>query len=89
MRDRRKLIQVKFRIRQGILEKLGREAKRNGRSVNDEIGRRLEESFELDGWREERRNVIAAVVDDLWSHPNPVATRIALNGNARSGKVAP
>jgi hypothetical protein len=85
MADGRSLIQVKFRIRQNVLRKLERAAKRDGRSVNDEIGRRLEESFELDGWREERRNLIAAVTDDLLTHPNPVLTRIALNGGHKAG----
>jgi hypothetical protein len=40
------LIQVKFRIRQNVLRKLESEAERQDRSVNDEIGHRLEESFE-------------------------------------------
>jgi Arc-like DNA binding domain len=45
MAYRKSLIQVKFRLRQDILRKLEREAKRHDRSTNDEIGRRLEESF--------------------------------------------
>jgi hypothetical protein len=45
MPDRKTVVQVKFRLRQDVLRKLEREAQRNDRSVNDEIGRRLEQSF--------------------------------------------
>jgi hypothetical protein len=54
MAYRKSLIQVKFRLRQDILRKLEREAKRQDRSTNDEIARRLERSFDYDDWREER-----------------------------------
>jgi hypothetical protein len=40
-------IQVKFRLRPDILRKLERDAKRQKRSVNDEIGRRLERYDDL------------------------------------------
>jgi hypothetical protein len=68
------LIQVKFRIKPDVLRKLEREAKRHTRSVNDEIGRRLEESLvygrdkwreDLDKWREERLILLTM----LQSHP--------------------
>jgi hypothetical protein len=78
------LIQQRFRVRKQLLAKLRREAEHNDRSVNDEIVRRLEESFAYGDWQAERRNVIAAVVDDLWSHPNPVATKAALDGSRES-----
>jgi Arc-like DNA binding domain len=62
---RKSLVQVKFRLRQDILRKLEREAKRHDRSTNDEIARRLERSFDYDDWREERLILITA----LKSHP--------------------
>ena len=46
MAHRKSLIQVKFRLRQDILRKLEREAKRHDRSTNDEIARRLEENVQ-------------------------------------------
>jgi hypothetical protein len=61
------LIQVKFRIKPGVLRKLEREAKRHKQSVNDEIGRRLEDSLvygrdkwreDFDKWREERLKLL-------------------------------
>jgi hypothetical protein len=45
MADRNSLTQVKFRLRNDVLRKLERDAKRDDRSVNDEIGRRLEASY--------------------------------------------
>jgi hypothetical protein len=45
MADRKSVVQVKFRIRKEILRQLERAAKAGDRSVNDEIGRRLEESI--------------------------------------------
>jgi hypothetical protein len=56
MVDRKSLIQVKFRLRQDILRKLERDAKRGDRSTNDEVGRRLEESYRFE---EERQRLIA------------------------------
>ncbi len=69
------LIQVKFRLKPDVLRKLEREAKRHARSVNDEIGRRLEDSLvygrdkwreDLDKWREERLRLLTI----LESHSN-------------------
>jgi hypothetical protein len=56
MAHRKTLIQVKYRLRQDILRKLTSEAKRHDRSVNDEIARRLEDSFTFgrDRWRQDR-----------------------------------
>jgi hypothetical protein len=78
MVHRKSLIQVKFRIRQDVLHKLEREAKRHDRSTNDEIGRRLEESLSYGDWREEREQLILAMRTDLTSHPNPAATKAAI-----------
>jgi hypothetical protein len=72
---RKSLMQVKFRLRQDILRKLEREAKRHDRSTNDEIARRLEESFTYGDWREEREQLLLAIRTDLATHPNPSATR--------------
>jgi hypothetical protein len=44
MAYRKTFIQVKFRIREGVLRGIERDAKRHDRSVNDEIGRCLEDS---------------------------------------------
>jgi hypothetical protein len=63
MAHRKSLVQVKFRIRQDVLRKLEREAKRQDRSVNDEIGRRLEQSIEKD-----EADGRTAGVEDLLRH---------------------
>jgi hypothetical protein len=89
MAYRKSLIQVKFRIRQDVLRRLEREAKREDRSVNDEIGRRLEESFryeeerqslieERDKMREERQQLVTAIFWDLRTHPDPANTKAAI-----------
>jgi hypothetical protein len=78
MAYRKSLIQVKFRLREDILRKLEREAKRHDRSTNDEIARRLEESFRYGDWQEERQRLVTAMMADLGSHPDPAATKAAL-----------
>jgi phage host-nuclease inhibitor protein Gam len=78
MAYRKSLVQVKFRLRQDILRKLEREAKRHDRSTNDEIARRLEESFRYGDWQEERQRLVTAMMDDLGSHPDPASTKAAL-----------
>jgi Arc-like DNA binding domain len=66
MARQKPLVQVKFRLRQDILRKLAREAKRHGRSVNNEIGHRLEHSFDTgEDWREDRLLLITALRPQL------------------------
>jgi TraY domain len=45
MAYRKSLIQTKFRLRQDLLRKLEREAKRHDRSTTNEVAQRLEDSF--------------------------------------------
>jgi hypothetical protein len=45
--DRRTIVHKKFRLRQKLLRDIERAAKDNDRSVNEEIERRLEASFQL------------------------------------------
>jgi Arc-like DNA binding domain len=78
MVHRKSLIQVKFRIRQDVLRKLEREAKRHDRSTNDEIGRRLEESLSYGDWQEQRERLFLAMMKDLETHDNPAATKAAV-----------
>ena len=59
MADRKSVIQVKFRLRKDVLRRLEKSAQANDRSVNDEIGRRLEDSFR----QEDQRALIEATVD--------------------------
>jgi hypothetical protein len=72
-----RLIQARFRLRQDTLDKLEREAKRNVRSTNDEIGSRLQESFNYGDWWKELMALISALITDVASHDNPVATKAA------------
>jgi hypothetical protein len=77
MADRKSLIQVKFRFRKDLLARVQREAKRHHRSTDDEIARLIEEGLECGDWREDRQRLIAAMITDLRSHPNPAATKAA------------
>ncbi len=72
--DRKSIIQVKFRLRRDVLRKLERAAKANDRSTNDEIGRRLEDSFEYGNWREQRERLLLAITGALEQHPEAAAT---------------
>ena len=45
MERRESVVQTRFRLRKKLLSQLAREAKRNDRSLNDEVERRLEQSF--------------------------------------------
>ena len=47
MERRASIVQTRFRLRKKLLSQLAREAKRNDRSLNDEVERRLEQSL----WR--------------------------------------
>ena len=78
MAHRKSLIQVKLQLRQDILRKLERDAKRRNISTTDEIARRIDESFKYRDWRDERERLIAAAFADLRSHPNPAATKAAI-----------
>jgi hypothetical protein len=73
----KRLIQARYRLRQDILRKLEREGKKHGRSMNDEIGSRLEESFNYGDWRTQQEKLFTAMVIDLNTHPNPEATKAA------------
>jgi hypothetical protein len=50
---RKSLVQVRFRLRQDLLRRVEGAAKHNDRSTNDEVERRLEESFEGERWQKE------------------------------------
>ena len=78
MAHRKSLIQVKLQLRQDILRKLERDAKRRNISTTDEIARRIEESFKYGDWRDERERLIAAAFADLRPYPNPAATKAAI-----------
>jgi hypothetical protein len=69
MAYRKSLVQVKSRLRQDILRKLERAAKRNDRSLNDELARRVADSFDYDDWREERLILITALRHQLEQTP--------------------
>jgi hypothetical protein len=57
--DRKTVVQVKHRLRRDLLQRIERSAKTKDRSVNEEIERRLEESFQ----REERDKLILEAID--------------------------
>jgi hypothetical protein len=78
MAHRKSLIQVKLQLRQDILRKLERDAKRRNISTTDEIARRIDESFKYGDWRDERERLIAAAFADLRPYPNPAATKAAI-----------
>ena len=59
MADRKTVVQVKHRLRRDLLHRIERSAKTKDRSVNEEIERRLEESFR----REERAELILEAID--------------------------
>src|SRR5262249_34481947 len=46
MGDRKTVVQVKFRLREGLIDKLTKAAKAKDHSLNEEVERRLEQSFE-------------------------------------------
>jgi hypothetical protein len=52
--------QVRYRFERDLIRKLEAAAKRNNRAVNEEVERRLIESFEFENWREdqERQSLI-------------------------------
>jgi hypothetical protein len=60
MADRKTVVQVKHRLRRGLLQRIGRSAETKDLSINEEIERRLEESFR----REERAELIARALGD-------------------------
>jgi hypothetical protein len=67
-------VQVRFRLRGEILTKLEHQAKDHHRSTHDEIGIRLQTSFETpDPW-EQLKPLISALIDDAASHGSPKAT---------------
>jgi hypothetical protein len=52
MARRSTITQVRFRLRDGLLQALARAAEGNDRSLNDEVERRLEQSLSADEQRE-------------------------------------
>jgi len=46
MADRKTVVQVKFRLREGLIDKLTKAAKAKDHSLNEEVERRLEQSFD-------------------------------------------
>jgi hypothetical protein len=70
-------VQVRFRLRQDIVDKVKSKAKEHRRSTHDEIGVRLEASFgSADPWKQ-LRPLISALINDAASHDNPVETLAA------------
>jgi hypothetical protein len=65
-------VQVRFRLRQEIMNRLESEAKEHSRSVHDEIGIRLHFGYP-DSW-EQLGPLLSALIDDAKSHDNPTAT---------------
>jgi hypothetical protein len=117
MTYRKSLVDRKLRIRKTLIQRLDRAAKLEDRSTNDEIARRLDDSFgfeeerrrmaeerermaeehrmmagerqamaterrvmadERERMAEERMRLIMGSLHDLRTHPNPAATRAAL-----------
>jgi Arc-like DNA binding domain len=62
---RKSLVQVRFRLREDILRRLEREAKRHDRSTNDEIARRLEQSLEIDNREDQTRQAEAMLMASM------------------------
>jgi TraY domain len=73
---RKSLTQVRFRLRQDLLRKLERDAKRADRSLNDEVILRLEDSYDRDDWRATRENWFSAIKTVFDRHPE-MATAFA------------
>jgi hypothetical protein len=59
------LVQLTLRLREDLRRRIEREAKKDDLSLNNEIVRRLERSFDYDDWRGERLVLITA----LRTHP--------------------
>jgi hypothetical protein len=72
------LVQLTLRLKEDLRRDIERAAKREARSLNEEIVRRIEESFSYGDWREERERLVAAMITDLKFHPNPVNTKSAI-----------
>jgi hypothetical protein len=70
MVSRKTIVQVKFRLRQELFKRLTLAAKDCDRSINDEIARRVEASFELDNTRETNERLMVAIAAGLRSHPD-------------------
>jgi hypothetical protein len=69
MADRKLVVQARYRFRKDLLRKLERAAKVNKRSVNDEMARRLDHSFDYEDWREDRLLLITALRPQLAQTP--------------------
>jgi hypothetical protein len=69
MAYRKSLVQARYRFRKDLLRRLEREAKRNDRSMNDEMSVRLERSFDYENWREERLMLFTALRPQLEQTP--------------------
>src|ERR1700730_18459543 len=62
---RKSLVQVRFRLREDILRRLEREAKRHDPSTTDEIARRLEQSLEIDNREDQARQAEATLMASM------------------------
>jgi hypothetical protein len=96
MAYRKSLVQKRFRLRKELLGRLEREAKRNDRSLNDEVEHILEGNFiKNDAWQdmlqgfEERNRQMMAMMDDLRSRLDPKAIRAALEPIKESAEQHP
>jgi hypothetical protein len=67
-------VQVQFRLREEILTELEHQAKYHGHSTHDEIGIRLEWSFDAQDPWEELLPLISALIDDVASLDKPEKT---------------
>jgi Arc-like DNA binding domain len=74
MVSRKSIVQVKFRMRQELFKRLTLAAKNSDRSINDEIARRVEASFELDNTRETNERLMVAIEAGLRRHPAAAAS---------------
>jgi hypothetical protein len=53
---RKSIVRVTARLRKDVHRRLVQEAKARDISINDEIERRIEDSFAIDNWRDETKN---------------------------------
>jgi hypothetical protein len=65
MARRSTITQVRFRLRDGLLQALARAAEGNDRSLNDEVERRLERSFTIEEALDRAQQTAQQKVDDL------------------------
>jgi hypothetical protein len=66
---RKGVVRVTARFRKDVHRRLLSEAKSRDISVNDEIERRIESSFDFERWREERQVLLLALKGALLADP--------------------